>query len=66
MRKPMQILLFTIVGLGLYFFSDWLLRQIEARRGSPLKHRSLVFFAIILGLSLPSFQLIQYLLTNAS
>lgn len=62
----MQIVLFTVVAVGLYFFADWLLRVIEHYRGSPLPNRSLVFFAIILVATLVSFEIIQRLLQGAS
>ena len=55
----MQILLFTLVAIFLYLFSDWLLLQLEARRGQPFANRSLIFFAIIMLLSLISFDLLQ-------
>jgi hypothetical protein len=55
----LEILYFTLVAVGLYLFSDWLLRQIEARRGKPLEHRSIIFFAILLTLAVISFELIQ-------
>jgi hypothetical protein len=53
---PLQILLFTIVGIALYFGADWALRRIERSRGAPLPHRDLVYFAIILVLALASFE----------
>ena len=62
----MQIVLFTIVAVGLYFFADWLLRVIEHYRGAPLPNRNLVFFAIILVATLVSFEIIQRLLQGAS
>lgn len=61
----MQILLFTLVAMFLYFFSDWLLVQIEVRRGQPFANRSLIFFLIIMMLSLLSFELLQRYLQDA-
>jgi hypothetical protein len=55
----MQIILFTIVGISLYFFSDYLVRLIETRRGKVLDNRSVIFFVIFLILALVSFELIQ-------
>ena len=57
----MEIIYFTLVGIGLYFASDWILNRIETMRGRPFEYRSIIFFAIILVLALASFQLINYL-----
>ncbi len=57
----MEIVYFTVVAIGLYFASDWLLRRIETARGEPLEHRSVVFLLILLSLALASFSLIRYL-----
>jgi hypothetical protein len=54
----MEIIYFTIVAIGLYFFSDWLLDRIERKRGARFKHRDVVFFAIILSAALLTFSLI--------
>ncbi len=55
-----EIVYFTLVGIGLYFASDWILDRIETMRGSRLENRSIIFFAIILVLALVSFQLISH------
>lgn len=57
-----EVLLFTIVAVGLYFTTDWVIRLIEERRGEPLANRSMVFFVIILVLAVVSFEVIQRLL----
>ena len=51
---------FTLVGIGLYFASDWILERIETARGARFENRSIIFFVIILVLALASFQLISY------
>jgi TRAP-type C4-dicarboxylate transport system permease small subunit len=56
-----QILLFTVVGIVLYFLADWVLRTIERLHGNPLPHRGIIYFVIILCLALLSFQLLQHL-----
>ena len=56
----MEIVYFTLAGIGLYFASDWILDRIETRRGRRLENRSLIFFVIILVLALISFQLISH------
>jgi hypothetical protein len=58
-----EIVWFTIVAIGLYFFADWLLDRIERVRGRRFaENRPLVFFAIILPLALASFWMIDRLL----
>ena len=57
----MEFLLFAVVAVVLYFLSDWVLRRIEAAVGRELEQRTLVFFAIFLGLLLNSFALIRQL-----
>jgi len=58
----MDFVVFTLVAVGLYFLSDWLLRQIEAAAGRVLEYRSLIFFAVLLISALGSFWLIRWLL----
>jgi cytoskeletal protein RodZ len=55
----MQILYYTLAGVILYVVSDWILKQLERRRGRVFEHRTLIFFGILLALALLSFQLIQ-------
>lgn len=57
----MQAVYFTLIAIGLYFFSDWLLDRIERVRGERFKNRQLVFFGIILLLALITFQVIDRL-----
>ncbi len=57
----MEIVLFTLAAIALYFGADWVLRTLEARRGAPFKNRSIVFFAIILPLALVVFKLMENL-----
>jgi hypothetical protein len=56
-----EIVYFTLVGIGLYFGADWILNRIETARGARFEYRSIIFFAIILVLALASFQLINFL-----
>lgn len=55
----MDILLLVLVGIGLYFVSDWILRQVERYRGEPFVDRTLIFFAIFLILALLIFQVLR-------
>lgn len=57
----MEIVWFTLAGIGLYFFADWLLDRIETARGKRFEYRSVIFFFIILVLAIASFQFIGYL-----
>jgi hypothetical protein len=52
-------ILYTVAAILLYLLSDWILNQIEIKRGKRLENRSLIFFAIILVLALSSFSLIE-------
>ena len=55
----MAIIWFTVVAVGLYLLSDWLLQRVEVAVGKRLEHRSLIFFAILLSLALVTFSFIQ-------
>ncbi len=57
-------ILYTVAAIALYLLSDWILNQIEIKRGKRLEHRSLIFFAIILILALSSFSLIERMSEN--
>jgi Kef-type K+ transport system membrane component KefB len=60
----MEIVYFTLVAIGLYFLSDWLLDRLEAARGRPFENRSVIFFVIILVLAIVSFQIIGQLMRS--
>ncbi len=60
----MEFVYYTVVGIGLYFLSDWILLRIEAWRGDVFEQRTLVFFAIISVLAISSFQAIEWLLAR--
>lgn len=55
----MEILIFTLNAIVVYLISDWLVRQIEKRRGEVLKQRQVIFFVIFLVLAMGSFQLLN-------
>jgi predicted PurR-regulated permease PerM len=55
-----EIVYFTLAGIGLYFASDWILDRLETRRGNRFENRSIIFFVIIMVLALASFQLISH------
>ncbi len=57
----MDLLYFTIIGAGLYVFSDWLLDRIERTRGARFKHRDAIYFGIMLSAVLLTFTLVNAL-----
>lgn len=57
----MDLVYFTVLAVGIYFFADWLLDWIERRRGARFENRQVVFFAIILPLALATFWLMRML-----
>ena len=56
----MQIVIYTLVGIALYFGADWVLNHFERVRGERFKHREIIYFAIILTLALVTFYLINH------
>ncbi len=62
MNPMLEIFVFTLNAIIIYFLADWILRQIEARRGAVLKARQVVFFVIILTLAMISFQFLKAIL----
>lgn len=51
----LEMLSFMLAGIILYFVSDEILNRIEIYRGERFKNRSIIFFAIILTLSITTF-----------
>lgn len=60
----MEIILFTLNAIVIYFLADWIVRQIESRRDKTLQYRQAVFFVVMLVLALTSFRLLQTLLAE--
>lgn len=60
----MQIIVFTLNAIVIYFLSDWIVHMIETRRGKALKQRQVVFFVIFLALAMVSFRLLRSLLAG--
>jgi hypothetical protein len=60
----MQAVWFTVVGAMLYLLADRLLEAAERYAGRRFEQRSLVFFALLLGMALASFALIRRLTTG--
>ncbi len=61
----MELIYYTLAGLGLYVVSDWILNRIEIMRGERFEQRSLIFFGIILVLALITFRLIRFVQQGA-
>lgn len=59
----MAYLYYTIIAIVLYLVSDWILNRIEEHRGKRFEYRSMIFFVIILVLSVVSFKLIETVTT---
>jgi hypothetical protein len=57
----MELVIFALNGILVYFISDWLVRRIEQKRGGVLKQRQVVFFVIFLALALTSFAFLRIL-----
>ncbi len=65
MNPMVEILVFTLNAVFIYFLADWIVRMIEAKRGEVLKQRQLVFFVVILVLAMVTFRLLKMVLTNS-
>ena len=57
----MEIVLFTGVGMVLYLVTGQLLNALERLHGEPLPQRNIIFFVIIVALSLPTFSVMRSL-----
>jgi hypothetical protein len=57
----MEAVYFTIAAIALYLVSDRLLDALERRAGRRFEQRSLIFFGLLLGLSLVAFAVIRRL-----
>lgn len=55
----MEALYFTVAAVALYFVSDWILNKLEIAAKRRFENRTLIFFAILLTLTLGSFALIR-------
>jgi hypothetical protein len=61
----LEMAIYTLAGIILYFGSDWILVQFENAAGKRFENRNLVFFAIIMILALSSFAVIRLLLPDS-
>ena len=58
----MEIILFTGIGIVLYLLCDRLLNLLEKMHGDVLPARNVIFFGLMLTLSLSTFSLMRNLL----
>jgi len=56
----LQILMYTVTAIALYVLSDKILFGLEKWRGKPFASRNIVFFMIIMLLSVSVFEGIQH------
>ena len=61
----MEVVLFSIVGIAIYFAADRILMLVEKRLGRPLPNRSVIYFVIFMVLILLSFEIIQRFIISA-
>ncbi len=57
----MDIVLFTGVGIVLYLATGQILTMLEKMHGEVLPQRNIIFFVIIVALSLPTFAIMRNL-----
>jgi hypothetical protein len=55
----MTTVYFTLAAIVLYLVSDRLLDLLERRAGHRFEHRSLIFFGLLLSISLVAFAVIR-------
>lgn len=58
----LEIIYYTLMGIGLYFVSDLILDRLEVSRGERFKNRNIIFFLIILALAFLSFNFTKFIL----
>lgn len=61
-----QVIVFTLNGIVVYLLADWLVKEIERRRGAVLAQRQVWFFAIFLVLILVSFEVLGRLFRDGA
>jgi predicted PurR-regulated permease PerM len=57
----MDFIYFTLAAVVLYFAADRILDRIERAAGRRFEYRSLIFFALLLVMTLTSFAVIRHL-----
>jgi len=62
----MELVIMMVVGIGLYFFSDQLLKRIEAARGKPFENKSVPFFLILVSSAIVVFYILDKVLNSGT
>lgn len=58
----LEIIYYTLMGIGLYIATVWILDRLEVSRGERFKNRNIIFFMIILVLAFLSFNFTKFVL----
>ena len=58
----MQYAIFFVVAIVAYFSADWILNQLERRRGEHFEYRQLYFLFLLLGIALAAFEIVGRLM----
>ena len=56
-----EALYFTLAAVLLYVAADWILQRLEQAAGRRFEYRTLIFFAILLGMAMAGFAVIRQL-----
>ena len=54
----MQYIAFFVVAIGAYFVSDWIMNQLERRRGERFEYRQIYFMFLLLGIAMAAFEIV--------
>ena len=58
----MDIALFGVTAIVVYFLADYIVRAIDKQRAEPLQNRQIIFFIVFFGLILLAFESLKYFL----
>ena len=54
----MQYISFFVIAIAAYFISDWILNQLERRRGERFEYRQIYFMFLLLGIAMAAFEVV--------
>ncbi|MBT5918143.1 MAG: hypothetical protein HOH26_06415 [Alphaproteobacteria bacterium] len=54
----MRYIAFFVVAIGAYFVSDWIMNQLERRRGERFEYRQIYFMFLLLGIAMAAFEVV--------
>jgi hypothetical protein len=54
----MQYVSFFVVAIAAYFGSEWILNQLERRRGERFEYRQIYFMFLLLAIAMGAFEII--------